>query len=1018
MKNFSLLTKAIIRTPLKPNETNITVEKISKSLLDSQINEALFIASPSVHKIINTQSELSEKLIQTLYKYYSRFSNRCTPFGLFASVGILDIAPNTKINISDSVIYKNIKYDMFFLGMLTDKLNKDKTIRKQLKYYPNSSIYKILNKYRYVEFYHEKEKRFHRISEVKVNSYLEKILNFCKEGINIDKICNHIISDEITLNEAEDFINSLIDAQFLISELDITLTGEDYLDRMISVFKEERFNFEEGKKVKGLLLSMKNGLALLENSVVTPPSSYLSLYETFKSKVNEEIDLSKLFQVDSHRSFKESTLGYDVLKKVRLGVTVLNKLSAPNINSSIESFKTDFLKRYENQAIPLCKVLDPDSGIGYKGVSGAKTPLLENLPIGKNVSNQRNITWDNKKDFLIQKALYAYQNNLSIVNIEDDELLAFEENTKLYPDSFSVFFNVVEDEDKEMVMLKSVSGPSANNLIGRFGYLNDDILEISNKICKAESEMNPNKILAEIVHLPEARTGNILHRKFQREFEIPYLAKSSLPSKNQISINDVYVTVKNNRVVIFSEKLKKEIIPRLGNAHNYSFGSLPIYNFLCDIQNQDTTGFSFYWGKLTSSFPFLPRLVYKNIILSKATWKLDKKEIQKLVASQKSTINKVRDFANNRGIPDIVAFVEGDNEVLINFKNDLSCNLFYSLVKRKKIAILQEFLTTNSPITDNYNNEFIVFGIKNGLNKNLWSYPEKSPNTTNNTFHFGSDWLFYKLYCGASIAEKVLLEAITPIIDELNEINCIEKWFFIRFNDHDGHHLRFRIKLKDSHVIHKVANIINTYMHPFIKNKLVWKIQLDTYLPETERYGAGIMEETESIFYNDSECTLRFLDMIEGDAGEKIRWLFALMSLDYLLNDLDYSLAEKISLLGIAKDAFGKEFNKGVILNKKVNKIFKENELEIQGILNKKEFDEKYDPFTKILQRRSEKNKIPLMKIKEFLSNEENRQYTLINSIIDHLHMICNRILLTKQREHEMVIYDLLHQYYKRQTFR
>ncbi len=101
-----------------------------------------------------------------------------------------------------------------------------------------------------------------------------------------------------------------------------------------------------------------------------------------------------------------------------------------------------------------------------------------------------------------------------------------------------------------------------------------------------------------------------------------------------------------------------------------------------------------------------------------------------------------------------------------------------------------------------------------------------------------------------------------------------------------------------------------------------------------------------------------------------------------------------------------------------MNKIFKENELEIQGILNKKEFDEKYDPFTKILQRRSEKNKIPLMKIKEFLSNEENRQYTLINSTIDHLHMICNRILLTKQREHEMVIYDLLHQYYKRQTFR
>ena len=232
-------------------------------------------------------------------------------------------------------------------------------------------------------------------------------------------------------------------------------------------------------------------------------------------------------------------MGFDVLKKLRFGVVALNKLSDFNENSSLESFNTEFLRRHENQSMPFYKVLDPDSGIGYKGVSVAKTPLIENLAIGNSGINQQRNTWDNKKDFLLQKALFAYQNNLSIVHIEEDELSAFEENPKLYPDSFSVFFNVIGDEGNEMVMIKSVSGPSANNLIGRFGYLDDGILELSNEICGAERQMKPNEILAVIVHLPEARTGNILHRKFQREFELPYLAKSSLSSKNEIPIKKI-----------------------------------------------------------------------------------------------------------------------------------------------------------------------------------------------------------------------------------------------------------------------------------------------------------------------------------------------------------------------------------------------------------------------------------------------------------------------------------------------
>src|SRR5690606_42056036 len=112
---------------------------------------------------------------------------------------------------------------------------------------------------------------------------------------------------------------------------------------------------------------------------------------------------------------------------------------------------------------------------------------------------------------------------------------------------------------------------------------NDEIKNLNHEIYLQEEKTD--KITAEIVHLPEDRTGNILYRYNTCKYEIPYLGLSSKNPENQILIDDLLIYVENDEIKIRSKKLNKEIMPKLSNAHNFaSPQSVPVYQFLCDLQ--------------------------------------------------------------------------------------------------------------------------------------------------------------------------------------------------------------------------------------------------------------------------------------------------------------------------------------------------------------------------------------------------------------------------------------------------
>jgi len=335
MKNHSFLKTAIIRTPLGKKQTDLTWEIILDIFSNIQNREALFIGSPNLYNTLVKfekgkefqNSEDLESLKISLYKYASRLSNRCTPFGLFAAVSAINLDSKTSIQTEDFNLSRKTKFDMHFLTNLITSLEKDLQIRNALKFKINSTLYKVGNKYRYVEFYYKNNVRFHKISEVEFSNYLDLIIEQATHFILPNELAQFLVSEDISFQDAYEFINTLIDNQFLVSELEFTLTGEDYFEKIIKLFSEERFNFHEGKITKDLLNDLRNRINHLDENTSNDPELYKSIFSSIKKEFNE-VDIAKLFQIDTYRDFKNSTLSYSTLKNIRPAITVLNKLSS------------------------------------------------------------------------------------------------------------------------------------------------------------------------------------------------------------------------------------------------------------------------------------------------------------------------------------------------------------------------------------------------------------------------------------------------------------------------------------------------------------------------------------------------------------------------------------------------------------------------------------------------------------------------------------------------------------------
>lgn len=688
------------------------------------IQEMIFIASPVLHeelqKVYQESKNISSKNIQkletTFLKYLIRASSRCTPFGLFAGCSVGSFDRSSEIVLKEHLsLIKSTTYDMHFISNLFSSLNQLEIIRNQACFYPNTSLFAIGNQYRYIEISLENNQRSYSIEGVSQSEYLKRIVEKAQKGTTIETLVKSIVEEDVTEEEATEFVHTLIDHQLLISELTLSVVGDNPLEVLENILNR----FTAVDDVYTWIVRLKNYLKQLDQSLVSNEALYKEI-EIFLQDEKMIYKKEHLFQVDSYPDLEVNTLHSSHQRKLKQTLAFFNRITPDRTVNDLENFKKAFVKRYETREMPLVKVLDVESGLGYPidhSISNT-TPFLDGID-KKEIEKRIELKLNKVEQILSNLMIQVIDNKKYILDLHESDFEGFEVNWKNLPTTMASLIEVVQLEGVERLVMHYAGGSTGANLLGRFTHGNQAIKEHVETILTKDESCEKGKLVAEIVHIPEERTGNILRRASFRNYEIPFLGKSNLPLEQQLSIQDLTLSVRNNRLILKSEKYQKEVVPRLTNAHNYRGKGLPIYHFLCDMQlegKRSSIGFS--WGKLKEMYRFLPRVTYREVIISKALWRFKNEEIQDLYTlSTPKLMQKVGKWRNYYQIPRYVQLVERDQTLLLDLENSRMIQLGLEEVKKKEYVILEEFLFTDDTLVkkgnEHFTNQVVVSFYKN-----------------------------------------------------------------------------------------------------------------------------------------------------------------------------------------------------------------------------------------------------------------------------------------------------------------
>jgi len=961
-----------VRTPLLPFdrllrflEADSGLAERLRALCESPaIREAIRIGSAELLARIDVEpfADQPRALELAVLKYFTRMAVRPTPFGVLAGCSFGTIGAKCEIVLAPATTYRrDTRVDVAFLADVCARALRQPGIRRALVYRINPTLWYSGRRWRYIDYAPAGGgARGYQLSTLGATPALDLVVAASGHGtISFDALSARLRQAfDVDAASADGFIEQLIDNCVLLSELDPSVTGSDSGRRALEVLSRAAPAAPETE-------ILRSAIAFADEWNATPVGTKSDLR---LDAVEQPFD--RVLQTDMYKPVENATLSTADVAELYAATIALHRIVDPPRRPALRTFIERFSSRYGDCEMPLLEVLDDESGIGFGDYEYADPECADVRWPGR--ANADAPETDPLPPAVTQRALAAIAFGRMEIRVDESDFRPTP--ARPLPDTFAV---VASAGDRALVY-HSLFAP-AFRVLGRFCGGDPQLDSAVRTLAAREERRYPDALFAEVTHIPDDRIGNVLRRPLLREWEIPLFATPAAHPDRQILPRDLVVSIVAGRVRLRSKSRDREVVPRLASAHYFgTHDNLTIYRFLCAVQEQGCSDLAWVWGRTIERSPFLPRVVYRRTVLSRARWRLDRDQVSRIAAIR----------ADLR-LPRWVSIVDGDRQLTIDLESPLGIELLRDAARGEKDVFLAEVLPEVDDLIvrseeGRFTNEIVV----PFLSANAVSAERLLPLPPRRVHRPGSAWVYAKTYCGGgSDADAIITGIVAPLMRSLLESGAIDRWFFLRYADPEPHiRLRARAVGESTIVLARVAAALGD----------AGRLQFDTYEPEVGRYGGDEgVDVAERIFQHDSECVAAVL---EEHGTDLPRWQLAMIGVDRLLDDAGLSADARIGFLRRAADDHFAAGNVDAATRKQLSSRLRDRREMLAAMLADSDLLAHFDARSRAVR--------PLLR-----DVMERRGIGAVSShalLASYVHMHVNRVLRGSHARGEMIVYDSL----------
>jgi thiopeptide-type bacteriocin biosynthesis protein len=994
---------------------------------EKNVNEAIFLASRSLYQRLsstdwNMGNPANVKLLLAFERYVNRMCFRSTPFGRFATVAsgtVIETGQSDDSSFSRFGATANgvrwARVDFSYLLRLWEDVVK--RYPAMIRYGTNSSITAINGKLNYIDWTElGKGEKVYHLSEVDDNPVIRLVLGLCSQGAVspaeiVRELCGK--SSELSDEDLLELVNDLIEANLLLPALHV-----DPLDLEVERTLCDFLKSNPETASVGLALSrIVDELTALAKA---DPAGISARYKQIESALSELLPnySGNLIRVDTVSSERDVQLSRSFCEGLSSDLELLiSKFGTQDV--ALAGFRKQFVEKHGNGAVPFMELLKDE--LLFEDMRSPSYPaLLSRLAIYKKPRPDQNSRLSRYEKFLTSKLVSREAGGQNVLEITAEELEALPSQAGTYPREIFAIVTALRDEPDykdNLIRLTGISNADIGTWQGRFCYALDSSNDALRRSAAKLQDTDAAVIHAEISYLPSVDFVNILNRPNFWKYRINLIDPGLADSEYQIPLSDIYVAVRHNEVQIFSKRLGKRIIPHMTTAHNVDHPSnMAAYIFLRHLGTQGKLYSSFNWSGVFKSFDYLPRIQYKNIILSSERWVLKFSAYAKFAGEKKpGNGGSFQQYLLNLGLPHLVEIKDGDNTLVLDTRDEIDAEQIFRILKVKRRLIVQEVADRDGKHScdGDINRHEILLPLEIATREAKAPETDQDEPGSTNGVSIGvrdnsrvplSEAIYAKVYLSEADADEFLLDFQKNFIKDAQKSSQLKQWFFVRYVD-PAHHLRLRFFPTHAELFGDLLVDVVRRLELYQRRGLVAKIELCNYEREVVRYGgAEWMGVSEQLFHVDSELALTMISA----APQVERWKLAVWAAHSFLCDLGYTASQKHRCVFDISTRFKLEFAVSSEHVTLLGKQFRSCAEEMTAIVAADSGQPAH--WIRRISIATEQLRVERRKLLTHLElGRAAMDHSAFDSVIaSHIHMLCNRLLPSQPRAFEVLVYDTL----------